>query len=636
MKYRILNLALLLFTLGTSLRAAKGFYPVATIPETMMNKAKAVVRMYDESFVLQADNKATTSIRCIITILHEDALDEAEIHIPYDKFSRVSAIQASIYDEQGKRISKMSPSDIVDYCGPSSYAGYEDHRVKIISTNHRTLPFTLEYSYEIHYTGLLHYPYWDPQPSYDLSVEQSRFQAIVPSDLELRYYEQNFPVEVSMSSRDNNKIYSWEVSQLPPVKWEPYDPPIQEYSPMVFLAASDFELDGYKGNAETWEDFGKWFSQLNADRDELPIETSEFIKELVKDCTSAEEKVEKIYSWMQSQTRYVNVSLGIGGFQPFAAEVVDLLKYGDCKALSNYTQALLKAAGIPSIYTLVRAGSSAPRIQREFPGPQFNHAFLCVPLTQDTLWLECTSQTTPCGYLGTFTDNRDVLLITEEGGKLVHTPTYTEKENYQIHCAEISLDESGNGSAKIANRYGGTYYSKMEPFLRGDQQDKKKLLYQDLEIPNFSLHSFSHEEQRSKLPVIHEKIDLELRNYGTVMGDRMLITLNLMNRMEPLVYSRERRRSDIQIRRAYKQTDTIQYTIPSNFALEAIPENQVLTSKFGSYRTTVNVDGSVITYIRELNVAQGTFDSSEYPDFFDYIEKLSQLDKLQAVLVRKE
>lgn len=76
------------------------------------------------------------------------------------------------------------------------------------------------------------------------------------------------------------------------------------------------------------------------------------------------------------------------------------------KILSNYTIALLKEAGIKGYYTIIRAGRNARPIQPNFPSNQFNHVIVSVPNGKDTLWLECTSQTNPFGYQGTFTEDR--------------------------------------------------------------------------------------------------------------------------------------------------------------------------------------------------------------------------------------
>ncbi|NJM26365.1 MAG: hypothetical protein HC859_13660, partial [Bacteroidia bacterium] len=105
----------------------------------------------------------------------------------------------------------------------------------------------------------------------------------------------------------------------------------------------------------------------------------------------------------------MSIQLGIGGWQPFEASVVDKNGYGDCKALSNYAVAMLKEAGIKGYYCLVQAGEEPAKLDPMFAENHFNHIIVAVPLKQDTVWLECTSQTNPYGYLGEFTGDRQAL-----------------------------------------------------------------------------------------------------------------------------------------------------------------------------------------------------------------------------------
>ena len=58
----------------------------------------------------------------------------------------------------------------------------------------------------------------------------------------------------------------------------------------------------------------------------------------------------------------------------------------------------------------------------DFPYNSFNHEILCVPFKTDTAWLDCTDNYQPFGTLDISTENRNALLITEDGGKLVNTP----------------------------------------------------------------------------------------------------------------------------------------------------------------------------------------------------------------------
>jgi len=94
--------------------------------------------------------------------------------------------------------------------------------------------------------------------------------------------------------------------------------------------------------------------------------TIEKVHTLVKGISDEREKIKLIYKYLQSKTRYVSIQLGIGGWQPIEASVVDQVGYGDCKALSNYAISLLKEAGIKAYFALVNSGSSFTQIRETF------------------------------------------------------------------------------------------------------------------------------------------------------------------------------------------------------------------------------------------------------------------------------
>ena len=171
----------------------------------------------------------------------------------------------------------------------------------------------------------------------------------------------------------------------------------------------------------------------------------------------------KLYEYMQNKTRYVSITVGIGGFQPFDAATVDRLSYGDCKALSNYMKSILEVAGISSRYTLVYAGENNQDIKTTFPSSQFNHVILCVPMEKDTIWLECTSQRKPFNYLGSSTSNRQALVIDENGGKL-RTQVMQPENNLESRKADIILDKTGSGFASVHSRYYGATYDQYVPY----------------------------------------------------------------------------------------------------------------------------------------------------------------------------
>ena len=96
----------------------------------------------------------------------------------------------------------------------------------------------------------------------------------------------------------------------------------------------------------------------------------------------------------------------------------------------------------------------------------FAVAILCLPFKNDTTWVDCTSQTIPFGYLGDFTDNRTVLALTPQGGKLMHTPKYTAAVNLQSRKAEFVISAEGGLSGSMTTNYKGVNYEDCDEILK--------------------------------------------------------------------------------------------------------------------------------------------------------------------------
>jgi len=367
----------------------------------------------------------------------------------------------------------------------------------------------------------------------------------------------------------------------------------------------------------------------------LPDETKQKVKAITSGLKSKEEKVKALYEFMQNKTRYVGIQLGIGGYQPFEASVVDRFGYGDCKALSNYMIALLKEAGISANYVLIEAGQS-PSLDEDFPSSQFNHAITAVPNEKDTLWLECTSQTNPFGYQGKFTGDRKALMIVDQGATIVSTLKYSPEQNLQSRTAQISIGETGNGVAKIKTIYTGIQYENDHlNWAISSEEKQKKWVEKNTEIPNFNITSFSMKEIKDKIPFAEINLDLALNRYASVSGKRLFIAPNLMNRWSYVPEKTTERKTDIIQRTNGIDIDTIHFSIPENLYPEFLPEPVKINSKFGEYEATFKFDAGKVTYIRRMKVWKGRFRKESYNEFVDFYKNVSKADNIKLVFLNK-
>jgi transglutaminase-like putative cysteine protease len=226
-----------------------------------------------------------------------------------------------------------------------------------------------------------------------MSVQYDKLVVETPVGLTFRYKQFNLQTAPQITQEKNKIVYTWEVKNLTIKKAEIFQPSWREIMPSVLLAPSSFGVGDYTGNMDTWGNYGQFVNKLREGRDVLPDNIKQKVHELTDNLKDPHEKVNILYNYLQQNSRYVSVQLGVGGWQPFDASYVSSNKYGDCKALSNYMIALLKEAGIKGDYVLIRSGEDEEPIQTDFPITQFNHATVCVPLGKDSVWLECTSQT---------------------------------------------------------------------------------------------------------------------------------------------------------------------------------------------------------------------------------------------------
>ena len=88
---------------------------------------------------------------------------------------------------------------------------------------------------------------------------------------------------------------------------------------------------------------------------------------------------------------------------------------------------------------------------------------LNLPNNGKDVWLECTNQEVPFGFLGSFTDDRNVLVVNENGGKIDKTTAYKPKDNYQSIVSSITVSEAGDINGQVQITSFGTQFGNKYP-----------------------------------------------------------------------------------------------------------------------------------------------------------------------------
>lgn len=621
---------------GAQLAAAQISYSVFTLDTSMIRNANIIVRTEEEQFELKSIDKAVHKVKRAVTILNENGDQHAALYVPYDKFTSVDYIEGALYDAYGKKIKSVKKSGIRDMSGGNDGMSLAvDNRYKEHNFYHKVYPYTVEYEYSTITSQTMFFPSWFPLAAGLCSVEESSMSITVPAAYKLRYKAFNYDKQPDIQPKGDKTTYVWSIKKLPAVVPAFAFPGWRYVTPMVILAPTEFQIEDYKGTMTDWAELGKFQLSLNQGRDALPDAIKQEVQQLVSGKATAAEKVEALYGFLQRNTRYISIQLGVGGWRPFEAAYVAKNRYGDCKALSNYMYSLLKEAGIPSYYTLIRAGSNSEDIVADFPSRQFNHAILCVPLGQDTMWLECTSQDQVPGYMGGFTGNRDALLITPEGGKLVRTPSYGIKENQQHTRVKAVMDENGNLSLHQSAYYAGMRQDLYHDLMNSMSKEKvKAFLSGHINLPTYDIEDFNYTQERKRVPVVHEQLKLLVSSYAQVSGRRVFIVPNITNR-SGLKLTAYDRKYPFKLNEAYLESDTVEIAVPGGYKIEAMPPNVRAESQFGKYSGTYKFEGDKLMYYRTLECYRGLFDQSLYGELVKFYDAIYKGDRSRVVLVKE-
>jgi hypothetical protein len=623
------NVLMFFYILGcvTHTWSAEPQYPVSSIPEQLKTNAHTVYRYYKSEMEIVNENSVKVKITEVRTILNKNGEDNVFFRELYNPMNKITSVKGAVYNDAGKKIRSLSGEDATDVSNMGS-SMFDENRVKSIDPKYLTYPMTVMYEYDLTLKQSLFLPGFFVNGS-NTSYEQVEISVTTPGDFKLKYKEYQFPVKCNITSKGDKSVYLWKFNALPARISEPFSQHYKPNTPTLLLTSENFSVDDSSGSTSSWKAFGDWSYQLNKGKDNLPEGTRNAIRELTTGLKTDIEKVKAVYEFMQKKTRYVSVQIGIGGWQPFAAEIVDKNSYGDCKALSNYTQALLTAAGIKSHYVLVQAGSGAKEIDTGFVSSQFNHAIICVPLKNDTIWLETTSQLSPFGHTGKFTDDRLVLLIDSGNSRLVRTRVYPATENSINRTANVIITEDKSAKAVVGTMYTGLAYDMMTDIIYSDNNEKKRKITNRIDIPGFVLNDFSLTENRCRVPEVKEYLNLDINNcIQSMNGSVELLSLNLMNKMTSIPDKIRNRKNELCIRRAYMENDSITYTLPANYVVVEIPESHRFETPYGKYEATVKCAANTVTYIRRFQLFKGLFPSDEYAAYREFMEKVAVSDEL--------
>lgn len=604
---------------------------INSIPAALKENAHAVIRHHAENYVINSVDDMTITEETTLSILSSSGENFSVVGIPYNPHTKVSDIKVVIYDENGKEIKKYSKKDFTDVSNNQSNALYVDDRVLLFKPIVGNYPYTMTYSYKTK-TSNTAFLNFQPLYKFNIAVQKSEINFTNNSGilLKAKVYD-TFLSKVEKTENGVNSSYTYQ--NIPALQNETLAPSLDVLLPHIDFALQKFSLAGRQGDNSSWDAFGKWYyNDLLQPVSRVTPEIKQEVERLNLTGSTAD-KVNKIYQYMQSKTHYVFVAMGIGGWQPMAADDVRKKGYGDCKALTNYMRTLLQAAGIKSYYCVINNGESVKSFDPDFTKISGNHAVLMIPTENEPIWLENTSQNVAFNHLGYTSNDRNVLAVKESGIEIVKTPTYNAEDSKEIIISQVKInsDNSIDTTSKFLFT-GGQYDTNMDLLYYDSQQLKEamkgrhaNLLIDDIEVNQFK-------NNRNEAEISYE-LNFKANNFSKKLGDDIFFRVMPFYNSTSLSADNDRK---LPFETSFPFSDDykIVFSLPSGYAISELPKNQLISSEFGQYSINFSKEDGKLVVHRILSIKRGIYPKEKYQSYVDFRKKTAILDNTKVLITK--
>ncbi|MFV0535749.1 MAG: DUF3857 domain-containing protein [Dysgonomonas sp.] len=538
---------------------------------------------------------------------------DTDINIAYSKGDKISIGDAWIEDISGNIIRKLKNKDITDQSYISDISLYEDHYIKSFELKHNIYPYRIVYSYKRTLSKFINALTIDCA-NRRLSVKNGKVVVETFLDRPIKWKQENTDPPL-IDTLENIVRYTWNYSYT-------FNPRERNSlvnslnAPSIIAIPLTYKY-GVQGSTDSWQSFGNWIFRLNKDRDKLTEAEQVKIKNLISNAYNDIDKVKVLYKYLQDYTRYINVSINVGGLQTYPASYVCTNKYGDCKALTNYMLSMLKFIGIKSYYTLIQADDKVIDIDENFPSQAFNHVILTVPLANDTIFLECTSKNTPFGYMGTFTQGRKALLVDENNSHLINIPSLTAEE---VLCSRNFKVDMATSDVKLKVEERGYDYER-SLYLASEVNKNvvNKYIRNNILSGSYDLSDFKFTIEDRDSSKITLNADCKVHNLYKEYGKNLVITpfpIEIASYELP-----DKRISGVQLDYPEFYEDTVHYSFTDK-NISKIPEDTEITSKYGKYNVRYEIRDKQLLVYKSVLIYSGKYSVDEYVDFYKFISAI--------------
>lgn len=623
---------------------------VARAPLPNYPEDKNAVMLLNEQVTTVNDNgEIRTAFRRAYKILRPQGRQVGTVEVYFDSETRLTFLKGWSIPAQGDEY-EVKEKDAIE-TSPFGDVLYQDTRLKILKIPAAEPGNVVGYEYEQKRRPYVLQDFWWFQE--EVPVRMARFVLRLPKGWE---YETSWLNHTAREPRNiGENQWMWELENISAVETEPAMPPWQAVAGR--LAVTYYPRGGkIQGRSHgSWRDVGLWYAQLASARRQLTPEIRQKVQELTAAAPGVLDKIKALAAFLQRDIRYVAIEIGIGGYQPHAAQEVFINRYGDCKDKATLLSAMLGEIGIESYYVLVNTKRGA--VAQGFPSARnFNHAILAIRLPENVptpnlyslrkhdrlgnlLFFDPTDPWTPLGYLPPTEQANFGLLVAEDGGELLQLPLQPPSTNRLLRGGKLTLSPTGTLVGEVEEiRWGSPATSRRAQFLEVQASERAKVLESFLGsfLGGFRLTRASVDNLERFDQVLILYYGFVAENYAQRAGDLLLVRPRVLGQKSSSLLEKKERKYPVEFPDASLETDIFEIAIPTGYQVDELPPPAQAESSFGEYRSKILVEGNVLHYTRTYQIKGVWIPTERLDELKKFFRQVAADERSNVVLKRVE
>jgi transglutaminase-like putative cysteine protease len=542
--------------------------------------------------------------------------------LSYDStFEHVEAFEARVTSPDGRSVA-MNTAAATDLPSLGAYYLYTDERL-------RTLPVPLVAPGSVvEVASLLR----KGSPEFfafsftlgdDLPTRVARYVVEAPEAWEVEFTNSQ-PTAAAPVVRvvDGWRRYEWERRDLPAVQVDSRTMWYADVRERVAVRLKRAVLaDGrvVQGPADDVE-LSRKTAELMAPSVKITPAIEQVVRQVLGDSWSGvpeRERAAKLYAWTRDSIRYCAIEIGMGGWVPHASDIVEKVRYGDCKDKANLLKALLTVAGIRSRPVIIYSGPVPAPFVLPVHAANFNHAILAVDLADGTVIVDPTTRTVAFDDLPPGDEDRPCLLADEQGVPLIRTPASSPERDFRHAVADVQVALDGELKGTIEATLAGYHadgarddllgrptneHPKVVATAVGTTAELTDVIVARQAPPVFvepvvvnARATYHHGGDRHSLANILKASDLVAMGIAPIATDRIAAPLSLTAKEELL--------------------DDVHLHLPPTITVEHLPPPVQVSTPLVSYEVSWTVVDDVLTLHRRLVLHENRLSTEQVPVF---------------------